>query len=164
MILTNFITRALCRALWRRAGAVVVARDPDFLIGPEGDPYMLRWWVIPRNRVFNIYLHSYRHDDDDRALHDHPWLSVSFALAGRMHEIYRRPDGSEAGRDIEAGAVVFRSARFAHRLVIPDGYAMTLFCTGPIIRKWGFWCPKGWRPWREFVDDRATGRIGRGCE
>ena len=42
-------------------------RDPDMLIGPPDDPYMLRWWLIPRNPEFNVYYHRILHDDDDRA-------------------------------------------------------------------------------------------------
>jgi hypothetical protein len=41
---------------------------------------MRRWWVIPRNKFFNIYLHHFLHSDDDRALHDHPWWNVSILL------------------------------------------------------------------------------------
>jgi len=31
---------------------VARSRAPDVLIGKEDDTYMERWWVIPRNRVF----------------------------------------------------------------------------------------------------------------
>jgi len=34
-------------------------RKPDFVIGRAGAPYLERWWVIPRNRWFNIYLHHF---------------------------------------------------------------------------------------------------------
>lgn len=46
---------------------IAQSRNPDFIIG-GADPYMLRWWVIPRNKVFNIYLHRFLRSDDDRAL------------------------------------------------------------------------------------------------
>jgi hypothetical protein len=49
------------------------SRPPDFVIGGDS-PYMLRWWIIPRNKFFNIYLHRFLRSDDDRALHDHPWV------------------------------------------------------------------------------------------
>ena len=42
-------------------------RAPDFVIGPIDNPYMLRWWLLPRNEVFNVYYHVIRHSDDDRA-------------------------------------------------------------------------------------------------
>lgn len=57
-------------------------RAPDFVIGRTGDPYMERWWLIPRNRFFNIYLHRFWRSDDDRALHDHPWVNLSILLKG----------------------------------------------------------------------------------
>lgn len=34
-------------------------RKPDFVIGDPANPYLLRWYVIPRNKVFNIYLHKF---------------------------------------------------------------------------------------------------------
>ena len=55
-------------------------RPPDFIIGDPKDPYMLRWWVIPRNKWFNIYLHLFLHSDEDRAEHTHPWISISCLL------------------------------------------------------------------------------------
>ena len=61
-----------------RALKLIWHREPDFLIGPsKDDPYMMRWWWLPRNRFLNVYVHVVRHDDDDRALHDHPWPSLS---------------------------------------------------------------------------------------
>lgn len=35
---------------------VAARRAPDFIIGGKDTPYMLRWWIIPRNKWFNIYL------------------------------------------------------------------------------------------------------------
>ena len=129
-------------------------REPDFYIGGKENPYLLRWWVIPRNRFFNIYLHKFLRDDDDRALHDHPWVSLSVILKGG----YLEHTASEVRRR-GAGSVVFRRAKHAHRIelfreeirlgriVVP---AWTLFVTGPRIREWGFHCPQGWRHWKEF--------------
>lgn len=45
-------------------------RKPDFLVG---DGYLARWWIIPRNKYFNIYLHRFTGNDEDRALHDNLW-------------------------------------------------------------------------------------------
>lgn len=160
-------------------------RRPDFIIGGRENPYMLRWWVIPRNRWFNIYLHKILRDDDDRALHDHPWWNVSIVLSGAYVEI--TPDFSKAetpyariadlpvrGHWRGAGSIIFRRATACHRLALPaqpgtgpDGKrapCWSLFITGPRIREWGFHCPKGWRIWREFVGAQDTGAIGRGCE
>lgn len=62
-------------------------REPDFVIGEKGNPYLLRWWIIPRNRWFNVYLHKILRDYDDRALHDHPWWNVSIVLRGAYREV-----------------------------------------------------------------------------
>lgn len=156
-------------------------RKPDFIIGGPDRPYLLRWWLIPRNRWFNVYLHKILRSDDDRALHDHPWWNVSIVLRGGYIEIM--PDFSVATTPYTriadlptcakfrgAGSVVFRRARTSHRLVIPEptayfeGHCWTLFITGPRIREWGFHCPKGWRLWRDFVAPDDRGSVGRGCE
>lgn len=140
-------------------------RSPDFLIGPKSDPYLRRWWVIPRNRFFNIYLHNIRHSDDDRALHDHPWANCSIILSGGYWEV--TPNALHWRK---RGSITFRRATAAHRLALdethPEGGnkpCWTLFITGPAVREWGFHCTKGWVHWRDFVDERDSGAIGRGC-
>lgn len=142
-----------------RAWALVLmaSRDPDFIIG---DNYLRRWWIIPRNEQCNVYLHEILVSDDDRALHDHPWQNTSMVLDGAYIE--HTPQGSFLR---ETGSIVTRQATDAHRLEIPPGgRAVSLFITGPKIRDWGFHCPKGWRIWTEFVDQRDKGQVGRGCE
>ena len=61
------------KPLRERLLAIATKRHPDFIVGGKDNPYLLRWFVIPRNPVFNIYLHRFLRSDDDRALHDHPW-------------------------------------------------------------------------------------------
>jgi hypothetical protein len=142
-------------------------RSPDFIIGSPDRPYLLRWWLIPRNRFFNVYLHKIMRDDDDRALHDHPWANLSIILSGgylewRSHAWDKYMDVVWRGR----GSIVFRRATDAHRLSLgADGTpCWSLFITGPRVREWGFWCPQGWRVWHEFVDAKDSGQVGRGCE
>jgi hypothetical protein len=170
MIISNRFTRWLSQHLARRAERVT--RPPDFIIGDRADPYMLRWWILPRNPVFNVYLHKFLRDDEDRANHDHPWQSVSISLTESMIEHYvacpRGMEPFQATRFVFPGDVVFRSAKFAHRMVVPTRGAMTIFITGPRVRTWGFLCGKdtaagGWRPWYDFVG-RDKGQIGRGCD
>lgn len=139
-------------------------RYPDFIVGKPGEPYMLRWWVIPRNRFFNIYLHHFMRSDDDRALHDHPWWNFSFLLRGQYTEHMIKAGGIHTKRTYHAGNFKFRTSRTAHRIELTDGPCWTLFITGPKIREWGFHCPKGWRPWQQYVDTRDHGSIGRGCD
>ena len=166
--MTGIIGRALALWIWNR---VPPKREPDFLIGPSADdPYMRRWWIIPRNKIFNIYLHHMMHDDDDRAPHDHPWWSLSLCLNGRIKEHELLPKRGLLGgpqryriNDIVAGQWKWRGKEYAHRLELPDDEAWTLFMTGPKLRTWGFHCPKGWKPWKEFVDPDNPGNPGRGC-
>lgn len=135
-------------------------RRADFVIHREGVVYLKRWFIIPRNRWFNIYLHQFCGDDEDRALHDHPWWSWSVLLAGRLLE--HLPDG--AVRRIPPWWPVFRGSSYAHRLALETPTAWTLFITGPRSREWGFHCPNGWRLWTDFVDADDPGKPGRGCE
>lgn len=152
---------------------VACRRKPDFTIGPFDSPYLRRWWVIPRNKWFNIYLHQILHDDDDEALHDHPWHNVSWLLHGRYIEVVPWALGPDGTRPLprKEGSWVFRRATAAHRLVL-EKYnttvypCWTLFFTGPVIRDWGFHCPNGWRYFKDYVKlrDDGTGTVkGRGC-
>lgn len=146
-------------------------RPPDFIIGKPGSPYMRRWYVIPRNRVFNVYLHEIVRSDDDRALHDHPWCNVSIVLRGGYVEVMPEhrpstdwpvPPQRRAWRG--PGSIVLRRPTAAHRLEVEIGRSCwSLFITGPNVRSWGFWCPRGWKPWQQFVDMGNTGAVGPGC-
>jgi hypothetical protein len=163
-------------------------RKPDFIVGGQEDPYLLRWFIIPRNRFFNIYLHKFVRDDDDRALHDHPWHSLSLSLWGEYWDI---TDSNM--RLVRPLRFIFRSATHTHRVELfkevacqdcgaagapSDGCycyypgraiirarpAWTLFITGPRLREWGFHCPQGWRHWREYCEPSDSGKVGRGCD
>lgn len=145
-------------------------RRPDVRI--PGDitipPYMLRWWKIKRNAFFNVYYHIVRRSDDDTALHDHPWWNFSIILEGSYFEHLIHEGGINTRTKYSAGAVRFRrSGNFAHRLELeryPDNYGfglggeekpvLTIFITGPALRRWGFHHPKRWvdaYEWDEFL-------------
>lgn len=140
-------------------------RAPDFVIGGHERPYLLRWWLLPRNPVFNVYLHCFLRSDDDRALHDHPWLfNCSMLLQGRYRE--HTPAGAF---ERHAGDWKFRWGGAPHRvelLTSDDQLAAcwTLFITGPRVREWGFYCPKGFVHWKAFTASTDKGDIGRGCD
>jgi hypothetical protein len=70
-------------------------RQPDFCIGGVDNPYIRRWWIIPRNRVLNFYLHNFLRDDDDRAYHDHPWNFCSIILRGAYFEWSTLQEGKD---------------------------------------------------------------------
>lgn len=157
-------------------------REPDFIIiRKNNSPYMRRWYVIPRNRWFNIYLHNTLQDDDDFALHDHPWWNISVVLKGGYWEVTPRitpgslqitslyQDHRRVWR--RPGSIIFRRATDAHRLElerdsymgtwnpITDRYDWTkrprpswsLFITGPNHRTWGFWYKDGWRSFKDVT-------------
>lgn len=150
--------------LFRAFERIADRRPPDFIVGGKEDPYLMRWWVIPRNRFFNVYLHHFLRSDDDRALHDHPWWNLSILLKGEYTEHTIAAGGVHRAVIRRAGQFKFRGAKSAHRIELHNGPCWTLFLTGPTLRTWGFHCPRGWRSWKEFVDDRDSGKVGRGCE
>lgn len=152
-------------------------RAPDFVIGSPDRPYLLRWWLLPRNPVFNVYLHRFCRPDDDRALHDHPWVWASLVLRGGYFE-HTIAAGGIARRHWRApGSLRVRLPWTAHRVELrplsvgmdlcgsPFAACWTLFMTGPRLRNWGFHCPeRGWVPWQQFTAPGAPGEIGPGCE
>lgn len=170
-----------------------VNREPDFIVGGKEHPYLLRWYLNPwrswhrqmraqanPSLVWRVkgwlglmlpsaYLHCFMRSDDDRALHDHPWLWCSILLRGSYVEWCRPEPGIGCPlpyivRRFNAGSVRCHWPTFAHRLVIDRGATCwTLFITGPRVRTWGFLCPKGWVPWQEFTAADDPGSIGRGC-
>ena len=159
---------------------VAQTRAPDHIISGEAglnDPYLLRWYVIPRNPIFNVYLHNFCRSDDDRALHDHPWWNFSWLLDGDYQEEVpvdpKNPAGERKTLDRFEGAMVFRFAKQAHRVLLwrrmtdhdKEWPTWTLFITGPRFRKWGFWCPHSWRFWKDYTENKpGASTIGRGCD
>jgi len=147
--------------IYKICNRIMDSRPPDVYIGGKEDPYLIRWWVIPRNRFFNIYLHWVKRSDDDRALHDHPWLNMSYIVDGAYNEVMQ--DGTRVRRD--TGDVKFRFPTDQHRLEVIEGQeCMTLFITGPVVRTWGFQCPKGWVKWTDFVAKKGKDNVNvMGC-
>lgn len=140
-------------------------RPPDVVIGGHEHPYLPRWYIIPRNRFLNIYLHQFLRSDDDRALHCHPWANLSVLLEGEYAEHTIEQGGVNQKRVVRAGEYRIRwTGRLAHRIELHNGSCWTLFVTGPRYREWGFHCVQGWRHWKEFTAPQDRGQIGRGCE
>lgn len=186
--------------LLRRAEAIMASRPHDFAIGPPDDRYLLRWIVTPwanydrnsaprnaweafKRRAPAIYVHRFRHDDEDRALHDHPWNNASIVLTCGYWEVVPqdplRPAGETKKVFRPEGSVTFRRAEDAHRVVLLRRYpsekmvpraemesveAVTIFLLWFRRREFGFHCPKGWVHWKVFTDARDRGATGRGCE
>ena len=164
-------------------------RAPDENIPDPDNPYMLRWFVRRKfrqldafcepwlNRLWqsqdraleNAYVHRFLRSDEDRALHDHPWAWVTVLLDGSYWEhVPAAPDhpaGPTVRRRRTAGDIVVRrDAAYPHRIELDQGRPVTtLFLTAVKSREWGFWCRRGWRPWRVFTEHNAGGGV-RGCE
>lgn len=156
---------------WHRQ---VTSRKPDFRIPPDESvpAYMERWWLIPRNWAFNIYVHIVRRSDDDRALHDHPWWSFSVVLEGGYYEETIEAGGVHKRVWRGPGSMKFRRAgKMAHRLelakiggtidgsVVNEKPCKTIFVTGPVLRRWGFHHPSTWvdaYDWDVFCEENGV--------
>lgn len=137
------------------------------VIHRDGSPYLTRWHLLSYQMGFNrnVYLHRFHRSDED-TLHDHPWGFWSLILWGGYFEWTREgyPDGQMVRRWYRPLSFLRRPAVWKHRVEIPErlrGRVWTLVWTGPKERSWGFWCPKGWRPWREHHARREE--TGDGC-
>jgi len=119
---------------------IINKREPDLTVNyDEEHIYMNRWWVIPRNRIFNIYLHQFEWPDPDHTLHDHPWFSMSFVLFSGYSEQIVQYGGCHKYYGYRIGDLIFRSPWNTHRISnVLGNISRTLFITGPILRKWGF--------------------------
>lgn len=142
----------------------IMERKPDVVIGDgDGDDYMLRWFVIPRNVFGGVYLHRFLRSDKD-VPHDHPWDSTSVLIEGQYDEMmFDRGLSLPYTVRRVAGDINHRKAEECHRVVLTDGPATSLFFFGPRRRQWGFHCPMGWVRWDLFVDARDKGQVGLGC-
>lgn len=124
---------------------------------------MERWYIIPRNKWFNIYLHKISRSDDDRALHDHRADNLSIVLRGsytellapRLIRLYNVDKPLRLVR--KRGAIVYRKAEQPHRLIINDGQPVwTLWFKFGDRRDWGFYVydPRinlyVWTQWEEY--------------
>jgi len=163
------IADAIRRRLLRFAEGVMASRPPDLVIGPD----QMRRWHVMRNKLFSIYVHYIRENDNDEALHDHRIVTLSLILNNAYREemhIRGLPKHDSNGQRIsmiverKEGDIVFRLPTTPHALLL--GYerhpVTTLFITGPTVRKWGFWCSKGWKPWDQYNTSGSYGnRAGR---
>lgn len=150
---------------------------PDVTIYREpGRVYLRRWWILPRNRLFNIYLHHFCQSDIDIALHDHPWCWASVILTHGYWEhtkkgrFWRKPFEPRFGLprtfhrvELDKTGLVFRKSG---NTWTNEQDVWTIFITGPRVHDWGFDCgKKGFVPWEKFVKKIPGGnQVGKGCE
>lgn len=133
----------------------------------DGSLYMDRWFLLePSVWTFGIQvrLQCLYSSDADRELHDHPSWNISWILRNSYEELipslgWEGDPLFMGGRDEmvakvwrDPGDVVFRRARYRHRLVIPQGQAVwTIFVFGPWQRHWGFTTETGWVWWKHWL-------------
>lgn len=137
--------------------------SPDLIVwGPDGEAYLLRWYVIPRNPVFNVYVHCLLQDDAGRHLHDHRAHNLSIIFRGSYMEF--QPASKLAPspyvlaaslpqtvRLRSAGHIVARKATSPHRLEVGNGPVWSLFVKLWDYRDWGFHTPAGWIQWEDYI-------------
>lgn len=131
-------------------------RDPDLVISPDGKPYLYRWHLQSGEKGPGMYFHIQVASDPERPLHSHPWDNCSVILAGGYIERLQvaPPYGITLSHVRTKGDVIFRTAKMAHRLILPEGvhYTMTQFSFGPKVNNWGFWYPGGiFKPYGEVT-------------
>ena len=139
--------------------------------------YMRRMPLIPRNRLFNIYLHRYTGPDNrDEGMHDHPWHSLSIRLWGEAisewrpvftsvsialgslpgENGYRKHIGGKWAEEVKLPRIVFRRAHDLHAISSGTWPVWTLFLTGPVVRKWGFFTREGWVTAEKVIEARYS--------
>ena len=146
----------------------LLRRPPDLTIGPANDPQTLRWHLAKR-RGWQLALHRWLRSDDDRALHDHCGHNLSILLTGTYVEVLSHAWQKRVARRRWPLIPYFRIANTAHRVELDCGPVWTLWLRWPPIREWGFWCPKGWKHWKEYTSTRdysapgSVSEVGEGC-
>jgi len=145
-------------------------RPPDLIIGPADNPQTLRWHLF-RWRGWQIALHKWLRSDDDRALHDHVSDNVSILLWGRYVEVFSHAWEPRRAKTRWPWIPYFRRAEAPHRVELIGMRAVwTLWMRMPPRRSWGFYCPKGWKHWRDYVAERdysapgSVSSVGPGCD
>lgn len=152
-------------------------RKPDLIIGSRDNPQTLRWHIF-RWRGWQLALHKWCRSDEDRALHDHSGDNMSLILSPQgYNEINLRGaypyEPRVTVRHRLPFVPYFRSAEAPHRIVLRDARPVwSLWLRWPPRREWGFHCPRGWRHWKDFTNNRESGsyyadgvsEVGRGCD
>lgn len=166
--LPEWLCECMLADLQARTLGLPAAAPHGFTIGEAERPYLRRWFITPRGNGPASYLHQFLRDDDDRALHDHPWDSCGIILQGGYLE--HTPEGVI---ERHVGDVIVRTSLHRHRVQLhaaENGQpreAWTLFLVGHRIRDWGFWCPgegaERFVPWQDFTSGENGETVGKGC-
>ena len=143
------------------ASLMRLLRRERFEIGRKTDVYLTRWNLFGKKGKGQrrLLLHYFHRSDYDGALHDHPWPFTSLIIWPGYWEWT-----SEGARWYGPLSILRRPADWAHRVELDNNgksKCWTIVLTGTKNREWGFFCPKGWRHWREF--EKQEELHGEGC-
>lgn len=112
--------------------------------GDEGQPYLERYMVARwgKDGEKTLFLHRFLDSDPDRGIHDHPWNSRSFIVAGGYNEkrlIKQHGVEKVIIRDIlPLSFNTIRKDDF-HQIILKEKTpAWTLFYHGKRVKHWGF--------------------------
>jgi len=144
--------------------------------------YLKRWFIIPRNPIFNIYLHHFYLSDLDSALHDHPWnFNISIILSGSYKEwIPCEPEKWQTTNRRSVKYIrrypfipVIRFGPSIHRIELDTDdngpkKVWTLFITGQTVSSWGFYCANRKVDHKDYLihtieNGHKISKIGKGC-
>ena len=112
--------------------------------GDDNQPYLERYMIARwgKNGEHTIFLHRFLDSDSDRGIHDHPWDSKSFILAGGYNEkrLIQTASGENViVRDIRPFTFNKIGKNDFHQIKLKDKTpAWTLFYHGPRVKHWGF--------------------------
>lgn len=115
----------------------------------EGTPYLERITLKTYDDGSKDYLHIIYKSDDDRDMHDHPWMFHSRIIHGRY--INHMKTGSVT---YGQGQTLSMRAEDAHRLELLDGPVVTLVHRGPKIRTWGFHTDEGFINHTDYLNQK----------
>ncbi len=149
-------------------------------------PYLIRWTILGfgiDSSWFSIKLHNILISDEE-CLHNHPWAFISIILKGSYTEHtkwlpwaynvsgWSDPVISEKNgfhvqyKTFKAGNILFRPARWSHRLELPNALGpnpenvyipipvWTLVFTFRKVQRWGFFTTKGWIPNWKYSEEK----------
>lgn len=112
--------------------------------GEQGQPYLERYMVARwgKNGQHTIFLHRFLDSDPDTGIHDHPWDSKSFILAGGYLEkrlVHFKNKSKVILRDIPALSFNTIRKNDFHQIILKEKTpAWTLFYHGERVKHWGF--------------------------
>lgn len=158
---TPYLSRYYLRGRpWMKDGS-----DP---FNETGNPYPDA--IFPDGDRPHIYLHRFHRDDNDDALHNHPWAwAFSILLSGgyyedrRTIETIRHPREGRSTFRVERREVLPFSFNYIghddfHRVDLRSKECWSLFVVGPRASSWSFWdaLTGETTPWREYINRRRS--------